>query len=110
MLKTINYSDKHDIDNVIREINELQHKDICRCGSPIWYRPQFSTAKMYMQDELLQVVGHTPVNEIYKKNNVISCDVFSTFTSGKPIGTQEFLVLDTLTWQYTGIANNNATI
>lgn len=32
------------------------------------------------------------------------CDVFSTYRDGDPIGTQEFLLIDTETWEYKGIA------
>ena len=52
---------------------------------------------------MLQVVGHTPVEKIYIERNIISCDVFSTYRDGKPIGTEEFLVIDTVTWEYTKI-------
>ena len=50
---------------------------------------------MYREEDLLQVVGHTPVNRIERYGSVISCDVFSTFQNGKPIGTQVFPVIDT---------------
>ena len=59
--------------------------------------------KMYKPRKCLQVVGHTPMDKITRKANVISCDVFSTYRDGKPIGTEEFLLLDTLTWEYSGI-------
>lgn len=71
--------------------------------SPIWLRPQNSKMKMYKPRKLLQVVGHTPMNEITKEGNVISCDVFSTYRDGRPIGTEEFLWLDTKTWEYYGV-------
>ena len=58
---------------------------------------------MYKPRKLLQVVGHTPVETFMKKGNLISCDVFYTYRDGKPIGTQEFLVLDTDNWDYKGI-------
>ncbi len=58
---------------------------------------------MYKPRKLLQVVGHTPVEKITKEGNVISCDVFSTYRDGRPIGTEEYLLLDTETWEYTGI-------
>ena len=57
----------------------------------------------YKEYELLQVVGHTPMDKITRKGNVISCDVFSTYRDGRPIGTQEFLLLDTESWEYCGI-------
>ena len=70
--------------------------------SPLWYRPQIYKGRMYKPRKLLQVVGHTPVKEIYREGNVISCDVFSTDEAGKPIGTQEFLLIDTNTWEFKG--------
>lgn len=72
-------------------------------ASPLWYRPQYYGGKMYKPRKLLQVVGHTPVETFMKKGNLISCDVFYTYRDGKPIGTQEFLVLDTDNWDYKGI-------
>ena len=57
--------------------------------------------------QFLQVVGHTPMETITKKKNVISCDVFSTYRDGKPIGTEEFLLLDTITWDYSMVNYGN---
>lgn len=37
-----------------------------------------SGGRMYKPRKLLQVVGHTPVEAITKKSNLISCDIFST--------------------------------
>ena len=50
-----------------------------------------------------QVVGHTPMDKITREKNLISTDVFSTYRDGRPIGTQEFLLLDTVTWEYKGV-------
>ena len=44
----------------------------------------------------VQVVGHTPVEKIYRSGSVISCDVFSTYRDGRPIGTQKYPVIDTV--------------
>lgn len=63
--------------------------------------------KMYKSHQFLQVVGHTPMETITKKNNMISCDVFSTYRDGKPIGTKEFLLLDTITWDYSMVNYGN---
>ena len=71
--------------------------------SPIWLRPQYTYERMYKPRKLLQVVGHTPVSEIIRKRNVISVDTFSTYRDGRPFGSQEFLVVDTQTWENTGI-------
>ena len=43
------------------------------------------------------------MNEITREKNLISTDVFSTYRDGGPIGTQEFLLLDTVTWEYVGV-------
>ncbi len=59
--------------------------------------------RLYKPRKLLQVVGHTPMNEITREKNLISTDVFSTYRDGRPIGTQEFLLLDTVTWEYVGV-------
>ena len=40
---------------------------------------------------------------IAKSGNLISCDVFSTYQDGKPIGTQEYLLLDTVSWEFEGV-------
>ena len=94
--------DYDDTDAVIEKINTLGMLQIWDDASPVWFRPQFYYEKMYRGDELLQVVGHTPVRNISFDNNVISCDVFSTDRNREPIGTEEFLIIDTETWEYKG--------
>lgn len=90
-------------DEVIRIINGLGNIEMWRDLSPIWFRPQQSRVKLYKPRKLLQVVGHTPMQEITRAGNLISCDVFSTRSNGEPFGTQEFLLLDTITWEWEGI-------
>ena len=46
-------------------------------------------------NRILQVVGHTPVEEVYREGNVVSCDVFSTYRDGRAIGPEEFAVVET---------------
>ena len=101
--KMIPSSKYHNVDEVVRIINELHHDSMWNDASPIWYRPQFSKGKMYKPRKILQVVGHTPVEKISRIGNVISCDVFSTYRGGKPIGTQEFPVINTETWEFLGV-------
>ena len=93
----------NDVDKVVETINGFDWGIMWQDLSPIWYRPQYYEGKMYKAEEFLQVVGHTPVECIERKGNVISCDVFSTSRSGEPIGTQEFPVIDTATWEFYGI-------
>ena len=85
----------HDTDAVIQFVNGFGMEKMWQGNSPIWYRPQYRVDPMYREEDLLQVVGHTPVNRIERYGSVISCDVFSTFQNGKPIGTQVFPVIDT---------------
>ena len=84
------------VDETLAEINAMGPEQLWCSASPIWYRPQDSREPMYGEGSLLQVVGHTPVEKIYRSGNVISCDVFSTCRDGRPIGTQEYPVIDTV--------------
>ena len=92
-----------DIDAVINMINGFGCGEMWQDLSPIWYRPQYYEGKLYKSEELLQVVGHTPIVEITRTGNLISCDVFSTDREKNPIGTQEFPVIDTLDWSFEGV-------
>lgn len=100
---TVKASKYHDVDAVVNAINELHHDLIWNNASPVWHRPQYWKEKMYKPRKVLQVVGHTPIAHISRCGNVISCDTFSTYRDGKPIGTREFLLINTLTWDYRGI-------
>ena len=95
--------DYDDADAVIEKINLLGRNEMWDDASPLWFRPQFYNEKMYKEADLLQVVGHTPVMQIDRLGNVVSCDLFSTYRTGDPIGTQEFLLIDTKNWEYEGI-------
>lgn len=99
----IDKADYEDVDAVIRGINGLGCDEMWIDASPVWYRPQEYRERMYKSGELLQVVGHTPVMSFEKDGDVLSCDVFSTYRDGSPIGTEEFLLIDTETWEYRGI-------
>ena len=69
-------------------------------NSPIWARPQ-RTGEIMFSDKM-QVVGHTPMEEISFVDNVLSTDVFSTYNNGAPIGERKFAIVDTekQIWQY----------
>ena len=88
----------NDIDEVMQTINSFGCGEMWQDVSPIWYRPQYYKSRLYKPRKLLQVVGHTPVEAITRKGNLVSCDVFSTDRNGEPIGTQEFLVIETKDW------------
>lgn len=91
-----NIKNTSSVDEIIAEINAMGPEQLWCSASPIWYRPQERREPMYGGDSFLQVVGHTPVEKIYRSGNVISCDVFSTYPDGCPIGTQKYLVIDTV--------------
>ena len=95
--------DYDDTDAVIEKINLLGRNEMWDDASPLWFRPQFYNEKMYKEEDLLQVVGHTPVMQIDRLGNMLSCDLFSTYSTGDPIGTQEYLLIDTVIWEYEGI-------
>ena len=92
-----------DSDAVLNTINRFGPEEMWQDLSPIWFRPQYHERKLYKSEKYLQVVGHTPIKQIEKNGNLISCDVFSTYRNGSPIGTQEFLLIDTITWEYQNI-------
>lgn len=89
----------NDVNKVVETINGFSYPELWNDLSPLWYRPQYNDLRMYKPRKLLQVVGHTPVSKISRKGNLISCDVFSTDWERKPTGSQEFLLIDTATWE-----------
>lgn len=71
-----------------------------RDNSPIWARPQYDNLiSPKILDGYLQVVGHTPLKEITKTNNIISTDVFST-SWGRRIACEKLIIIDTETTQH----------
>ncbi len=102
----VNSSNPEDVQFVIDEINVLWRNDMWRDDSPIWFRPQSGYAEympVYLPEGYLQVVGHTPVEDIQVERGIVSCDVFSTYADGKPIGCQEFPIVDTETFEVEAI-------
>jgi len=91
-------------DFVIDALNSFGPDIMWKDDSPIWARPQYTGERMYREKSMLQVVGHTPLKGISQTGNLISCDVFSTHPDGTPAGSQEFLLLDTKTWQWEGVS------
>ena len=106
VLEHISARESRNTDLVLDVINAFGKREMWKDNSPIWARPQYGDLKMYQEKRLLQVVGHTPVERITQTGNLISCDVFSTYRDGSPIGTEEFLLLDTKTWEWEGISSD----
>ena len=92
-----------DIDDVIAAINEAPEDCLWDDESPLWLRPQYNDRKIFRNDTYTQVVGHTPVGHIYKKDGVISTDVFSTYRDGRQIGESAMIVIDSVTGKYEKI-------
>lgn len=89
---------------VIKAINQMGCETMWAADSPIWYRPQLSpnqnAKRLYHGGKYLQVVGHTPVKEVYLEDGVLSCDTFSTYRDGTPYGSQAFCIVDTITLEF----------
>ncbi|MCR5237368.1 MAG: metallophosphoesterase [Lachnospiraceae bacterium] len=99
---------KTDLDTMIAKINRMGEAEIWKGDSPIWARPQSndysqsnSKMRLYPQD-LLQVVGHTPVKTAVQEENCLTVDSFSTNWDGEPVGDQRFVWVDTveMCWGY----------
>ena len=84
---------------MLEKINRLGKDDLWRDDSPIWARPQFGNMRMYPSD-MLQVVGHTPVEEPLDLGGVLTLDLFSTYSNGDPYGNQKIYIVDTETRKY----------
>lgn len=83
-------------------------------ASPVWVRAQhqdkFSKLDriwMWHSGEYLQVVGHTPVEHILQEGTLITCDTFSTYSNGDPIGDQTFLLIDTEKQTWEAVVTNH---
>ncbi len=96
---------KRDIDEVIKYINSMGKRYMWCDVSPIWARPQsqYDGYDLY-PNEMIQVVGHTPVKDITQEGNLISVDVFSTYSTGKPYGCQKFISIDSVSGKYIVLA------
>ena len=91
------------IDDVIAAVNDASYDRLWNDESPLWFRPQYETREVFRADLYKQVVGHTPVKEIYEKNGIISTDVFSTYRDGTQLGESAMIVIDSKTGEYEKI-------
>lgn len=88
-----------EIDELIEQINKLGKRKIWGDYSPIWVRPQEGAFRLYPWD-MMQVVGHTPVEAAQLDGKLLTLDTFSTFRNGQPIGDERFYWIDTETEEY----------
>lgn len=109
---SVTHSHQNRITSVIKEINEMGSGFMWSDGSPIWYRPQFapdeSVERLYRGGEYLQVVGHTPVEDVVFEGGVLSCDTFSTYRDGRPYGSEKFCIVDTQTKAYETVTGRKS--
>ena len=90
-----NLSDRDTVDELINGINNLELSAFWRDDSLLWARPQYDKlTSPSVLNGCLQVVGHTPLRNILKKDGVVSVDVFST-NWGKKVGVEKMIIVDT---------------
>lgn len=61
--------------------------------SPIWIRPQ-EFGEPWGVGEIVQIVGHTPVEKIAGDKNVVVCDTFSQYPNKTFIGDRSLLLIE----------------
>ena len=94
-IDTNNSSSCNAASELVEEINNLELPAFWRDDSPIWARPQYDKlTSPGVLDGYLQVVGHTPLRDIIKKDGIVSLDVFST-NWGEKIGVEKMIIVDT---------------
>ena len=99
----VEHADDLSVDEVLEQINHFGRGKKWNDISPIWLRPQGSFRHLYEEDKYFQVVGHTPMKEITREKNFLSCDVFSTNRHRERMSVWEYTLLDTETWEWEGI-------
>lgn len=92
---------RDDVDALIDAVNGMDEAALWDDISPLWARPQYNyvDGDMY-PPEYFQVVGHTPVRSIINQGDLLTVDVFSTDRMGRPIGTEDFCRVDTVTKEW----------
>ena len=96
-LEDVELTEAKDVTVLIKKLNDLDFKKYWNDCSPIWARHFYdsvNTAKML--NDFVQVIGHTPIEDISKDAFAISTDVFST-DWGKQLGVEQMIIVDTET-------------
>lgn len=95
---------RNDVDSMIDSINRFGKEVLWDDMSPLWARPQYHYANGdVVPSAYLHVVGHTPMKLITLQGNLLSVDVFSTWSDGRPYGNQEMCWVDTETREWRKI-------
>ena len=93
-------NEKDDLEYVLSSINGYGPDELWNDYSPIWTRPQDNLQKGLWPEGYLQVVGHTPVREVYEEDGLLSTDTFSTYSDGTKFGEEKLLWVDTVTKEW----------
>lgn len=96
-LEDIELTEVKDVTVLVKKLNDLDLKKYWNDYSPIWARHFYdpvNTVKMF--DDFVQVIGHTPIEDVSKDVFAISTDVFST-NWGKQLGVEQMIIIDTET-------------
>ena len=90
-----------DVDALVDAVNRADKAVLWDDISPLWARPQYNYVEGDMYPSgVLQVVGYTPVRKITDQGELLTMDVFSTDRIGRPIGTEEFCLVDTVSKEW----------
>ncbi|MBR1797630.1 MAG: hypothetical protein IJ757_06450 [Clostridiales bacterium] len=94
---------RDDVNAMIKAVNCFGDDVLWDETSPIWARSQdgYRIGNVYPPD-LMQVVGHTPMRRIEQEGNLLTTDVFSTWSDGRSYGEERLCWVDTVTrkWGY----------
>ena len=82
-----------EIQDLVYYINSMAKDQLWRDDSPLWSRAEYG-GRPYPFG-VMQIVGHTPVENITRYGDMIVTDTFSTYRDGTPIGDEKFIWVDT---------------
>lgn len=86
------------LEECVQFTNEVASASVLwRNESPLWLRPSELNPGV---EGIYQVAGHTPVPAPVMRGGILVVDTFSTYSDGRPIGTETFIVYDTETHEY----------
>lgn len=92
---------RNNIDKMICAVNKYGKEVLWDDMSPVWARPQYHySIGDVVPSGYLHVVGHTPMKEITLQGNLLTVDVFSTWSAGRPYGNRELCWVDTVTREW----------
>lgn len=92
---------RYNVDAMIDSVNKYGKEVLWDDMSPLWARPQYHYEDGdVIPSEYLNVVGHTPMKSITQQGNLLTVDVFSTWSDGRPYGNREMCWVNTITREW----------